>query len=119
MGQAERDEEFRGWQDEMHFAEVQVKLLSAYRWCAWRFPNQFTQLKQATEQRAELNDYVQKILSETENCNTQRKACRRCNRALPMDSEYDQCYSCYQQHRPPRRHSNSWDSEEDDFDEDF
>jgi ATP-dependent RNA helicase SUPV3L1/SUV3 len=80
-------------QDDLYLAEVEVKLLTAYTWLSYRFPNEFTEIEACEVQRRLINDFIERTLRKT----GLARRCSSCRGPLPPLHPFSICDKCHQQ----------------------
>jgi ATP-dependent RNA helicase SUPV3L1/SUV3 len=78
--------------------EEVLKLITAYRWLALKFPAAFTDVPHVEQMRREATEIIQSMLRK--NWGKQglsRRECSSCRRALLPSSPYNTCRSCYRE----------------------
>jgi len=72
-------------------AEDRVREISLYLWLSFKFPDLFTDTKQALEARARLNTYIENSLRQGHFT----KTCRRCGKVLDFSYRFSICDACH------------------------
>ncbi|MBL0709352.1 MAG: helicase [Sulfurimonas sp.] len=91
--------------DELLRAEDMVKEISLYLWLSYRFNEYFLDEQKARQSRVVLNSYIENSLQQSHFV----QRCRTCTEALPRNSKYSICQSCFKKNyvrktfRKPRR----------------
>lgn len=82
---------------ELHRAEIHVKMYTAYAWLAYRYPALFPDLERCNEYRGALNTFIEQSLRKK----GVRRKCRECGGNLPSLARHSICDRC---HRSRWRH---------------
>jgi len=77
--------------DELLRAEDMVKEISLYLWLSYRFNDYFIDERRARSSRKVLNQYIEESLQQSQLASR----CRLCQTALPINSKYSICQSCF------------------------
>ncbi|WP_324171868.1 SUV3 C-terminal domain-containing protein [Sulfurimonas sp.] len=97
--------EFATTTDELLRAEDMVKEISLYLWLSYRFNDYFLDEQKARRSRGILNSYIENSLQQSHFV----QRCRICTAALPTNSKYSICQSCFKKNytrkgfKKPRR----------------
>ncbi|WP_321779465.1 SUV3 C-terminal domain-containing protein [Sulfurimonas sp.] len=97
--------EFATTTDELLRAEDMVKEISLYLWLSYRFDDYFLDEQKARKARYVLNSYIENSLQQSHFV----QRCRLCQKALPTNSKYSICQSCFKKNytrktfKKPRR----------------
>ena len=101
--------------EELLEAEDYVKEISLYLWLSYRFEEYFFDAEKAKQARVKLNNFIENSLKQSHFV----PRCRQCTKALPLESKYPICQSCFKKlniekrkedrqnsgvRRPKRRH---------------
>ena len=76
--------------NELHSAEVRVRLLAAYRWMHHRMPELFPELEEAIAVCSATNQYISNSLKKKV-----VRRCRRCGHGLPTLHKFAICDPCF------------------------
>lgn len=77
--------------DALYQAEDAVQIASLYQWLAYRFSEQFTELKEAQACRQAANDYILRSLR----AGSVSRRCPSCNKELPFGFRHQRCDDCH------------------------
>jgi ATP-dependent RNA helicase SUPV3L1/SUV3 len=77
--------------DELLEAEDYVKEISLYLWLSYRFADYFIDTERAKQNRVTLNNFIENSLKQSHFV----PRCRQCTKALPLDSKFQICQSCF------------------------
>ncbi|MFA6137869.1 MAG: helicase-related protein [Sulfurimonas sp.] len=80
--------------EELLQAEDMVKEISLYLWLSYRFKEYFLDADLARKSRHILNKFIEESLQQSHFV----PRCRMCQAALPMNSKYTICQSCFKRH---------------------
>jgi len=84
---------------ELLHAEDMVKEISLYLWLSYRFHDYFIDANKARAYRGVLNRYIEETLRQTQ----LSQSCKLCSKALPHNSKYSICQSCFKKNYVHRR----------------
>ncbi len=82
-------------QEELLEKEDRVKEVSLYLWLSFKFPDRFTQTKEAIKSREKLNNFIEETLKRGEF----KKLCRICKRELDFSYKFNICEKCFRKKR--------------------
>ena len=85
--------------EELLRAEDMVKEISLYLWLSYRFDEYFVDENKARAYRGVLNRYIEETLRQTQ----LSQSCKLCSKALPHNSKYSICQSCFKKNYVHRR----------------
>jgi len=85
--------------DDLLRAEDMVKEISLYLWLSYRFPEYFVDEAKARQYRGVINKYIEVSLHQAKLA----QRCKMCGAALPVNSKYKICQSCFRKHYRNRR----------------
>jgi len=88
--------------DELLRAEDMVKEISLYLWLSYRFNDYFLDVEKARQSRAVLNRYIESTLQHSQLA----QRCKLCGVALPLNSKYAICQSCFKKNYTGARNRN-------------
>lgn len=80
--------------EELLRAEDMVKEISLYLWLSYRFKEYFLDAETARQSRSILNKFIENSLQQSHFV----PRCRMCQAALPLNSKYTICQSCFKKH---------------------
>ncbi len=87
--------------DELLEAEDYVKEISLYLWLSYRFEESFFDAEKAKQTRVKLNNFIENSLKQSHFI----PRCRQCTKALPLDSKFQICQSCFKKINMEKRRS--------------
>ena len=87
--------------DELLEAEDYVKEISLYLWLSYRFEESFFDAEKAKQTRVKLNNFIENSLKQSHFV----PRCRQCTKALPLDSKFQICQSCFKKMNMEKRRS--------------
>jgi len=85
-------------EDLLH-AEDMVKEISLYLWLSYRFPESFVDEQKARQYRGVINKYIEESLHQSQLASR----CKLCGVALPLNSKYSICQSCFKKNYTQQR----------------
>ena len=77
--------------EELLHVEDRVKEVSLYLWLSYRFADYFLDIEKARQTRTRLNQFIENSLKESHFV----PRCRECSKALPLNSKFAICQSCF------------------------
>ncbi|MFA6196829.1 MAG: SUV3 C-terminal domain-containing protein [Sulfurimonas sp.] len=80
--------------EELLQAEDMVKEISLYLWLSYRFKEYFLDAERARKSRHILNKFIEESLQQSHFV----PRCRMCQAALPLNSKYSICQTCFKKH---------------------
>jgi len=92
--------------EELLEAEDYVKEISLYLWLSYRFEEQFVDAERARENRVTLNNFIENSLKQSHFL----PRCRQCTKALPLDSKFEICQSCFKKLNMEKRRADREES---------
>lgn len=91
--------EYAATMEDLLHAEDRVKEISLYLWLSYRFSDYFIDAEKARQNRVVLNRYIEASLQRSNFV----PRCRQCSKALPLNSSYAICQSCFRKLNQEKR----------------
>jgi len=85
--------------EELLEAEDYVKEISLYLWLSYRFEEYFIDADKARKYRVTLNNFIENSLKQSHFV----PRCRQCTKALPLESKFQICQSCFKKMNMEKR----------------
>jgi ATP-dependent RNA helicase SUPV3L1/SUV3 len=85
--------------EELLEAEDYVKEISLYLWLSYRFSDYFIDAQKARDNRVTLNNFIENSLKQSHFV----PRCRQCTKALPLESKFQICQSCFKKMNMEKR----------------